>query len=90
VKTASCGDYAVSDDDGRDTTRPADASSDVSTRANARDDNVDTKPLPEPTTELFVAAGALVTERLERERAGPSQIKGVLQRVVEQCVALGR
>jgi hypothetical protein len=90
VKSASSGDYAAGDDDGRDTTRPADASSDVSTNTNARDVSVDPKPLPEPTTELFVAAGALVAERLERERAGPLQIKEVLQRVVEQCVALSR
>ncbi len=58
--------------------------------ANARDGSFDPKPLPEPTTELFVAAGALVAERLERERARPSQIKEVLRRVVEQCVALSR
>ena len=90
MKSVLSGDYAASDGDGRDTTHPADASSDVTTKADAHDDNVDTKPLPEPTTELFVAAGALVAERLKGERAGPSQIKEVLQRVVEQCVALSR
>jgi len=90
VKSASTGDYVATDSDGGGSTRSADASSDVSTHADAHDDSVDAKPLPEPTTDLFVAAGALVTERLERERAGPSQIKEVLQRVVEQCVALSR
>ena len=62
----------------------------MSTEADGYDGNAEPKPLPEPTADLFVAAGALVTERLTRERAGPSQVKEVLQRVVEQCFALTR
>ena len=88
MKAVLSGDYAAGDDDGRDTTRPADASSDVTTRADAHDDNVDTKSLPEPTRELFVAAGALVAKRLACEGANPGQVEEALRRVVDQCVAL--
>ena len=64
MKSASSGDYAAGDDDGRDTTRTADASSDVSTKADARDEDGDKRPLPAVTMDLFVSAGALLAERL--------------------------
>ena len=81
VKSASS-DYAAWDGDGRHATRPADASSYVSTDSDARDDNPNIKPLPEPTADLSVAAGALVTERLGCQGAEPSQVKEAIQRVV--------
>jgi hypothetical protein len=77
--------YGSTDGDGRDGTSPADASSDASTDDNAHDGTAEPQPLPEPTADLFVAAGALVAEGLAREHAGPERLEEALQRVVEQC-----
>ena len=88
MKSASSGDYAATDDNGRDGTRPADASSDVSTDANAHDEAGDTELLPALTPELFVAAGALVAKRVAGEGAGATQVEEVLRRAVDQCRAI--
>jgi hypothetical protein len=90
VKSASSSVYGSTDGDGCGVTRPAEASSDVSTDDVAHDGTVDAQPLPEPAIDLFVAAGALVAAGLALERAGPSRVEDVLQRVAEQCVALTR
>jgi hypothetical protein len=86
----SSGVYGSTDGDGRDGTRPADASSEVSTDDVVHDGTAETDPLPELTAELFVAAGALVAEGLAREHAGAERVEEVLQRVVDHCVALTR
>jgi len=90
VKSAPSRDNVVTDGDGGKPARPADASSDVSTEADAHDGNVDRKSLPALTTGLFVMAGAVVAERLACADAKPSQVEEVLQRVIEQCFALTR
>jgi hypothetical protein len=42
-----------------------------------------------PGTDLFVAAGTQLAERLKRGNAEPTKIEEVVRRVIDQCVALG-
>jgi len=65
-----------------------DASRNVSTNADAHDELGETELLPAITSELFVAAGALVAERLACQGAGATQVEEVLRRVVDQCRAI--
>ena len=89
MKSVSSGNYVDTDGDGDESTRSADASSDVSTIRDPHDDNADRRPLPAVTADLFVAAGAHLAERLRHGHAEPAKIKEVVRRVIDQCVALG-
>ncbi len=84
------GAYEGADGDGRDGTSPADASEHVSTEAHADDGDWRLDPLPTPTAELFIAAGAIAAERLVEEDAAGPRIEEILRRVVDQCVVLSR
>jgi hypothetical protein len=88
VKAVLSGGYAVGDDDGRDTTRPADASSDVSTAPHENDGRAGNGALPAPTADLFIMAGAVLADRASREHADQTGVEEILRRAVAQAAAL--
>jgi hypothetical protein len=88
VKSASSGDYAASDYDGRGTTRPADASSGVSTEIHENDGRAGPGALPAPTADLFIMAGAVLADRASREHADQTGVEVILRRAVAQAAAL--
>jgi hypothetical protein len=81
--------YKNIDVDGRDATRPADASEHVSTDAHGND-VPQSKPLPPLTPDLFIAAGSVAAERVSQEPTAGSRLEEILQRVVGHCAVLGR
>jgi hypothetical protein len=46
-------------------------------------------PLPAPTGELFISAGALLADRAARDRAAKFRVEEILRRAVDQAAALG-
>jgi hypothetical protein len=87
VNAAPSGDNVDTDSDGGGSTRSADASSDVSTVPDPHDEGAGVRPLPAVTTDLFVAAGAQLAQRLKRGNAEPAGLEEVVRRVIDQCVA---
>ena len=88
MKSASSGDYAAGDDDGCDTTRPADASSDVSTEPHENDGRAELGALPAPTADLFILVGAVLADRASREHAAQPGVEEILRRAVAQAAVL--
>ncbi len=65
--------------------QPPDASGSVATELDAADDGEPPSTLPEPTADLFIAAGAIVAERTARGRADRAQVEAILRRAAEQA-----
>lgn len=66
-----------------------DTSEHVSTDAHGND-VAQSDALPAMTSDLFIAAGALVAERVAPEPTAGSPLEEILRRVVKHCAALGR
>ncbi len=72
----------------RSSTIPADASGRVAIAVHAGDTQERSSPLPDPSPELFIAAGIAVAEGASRAGAPRSAVEEILRRAVDQAAAL--
>jgi hypothetical protein len=80
--------YDTTEGDARGSTRPADASGRVATELQEGDDRGVPSPLPTPTSELFITAGAIVAEQAARDHAAWIKVQEILRRAVDQAAAV--
>jgi hypothetical protein len=80
--------YGSSESDEKSSTEPSDASGRVATSLQASDVPSTPPPLPAPSPDLFLAAGAVVAEWAARRQETRSRVEEILRRAVEQAAAL--
>ncbi len=78
----------VADEAPQGSTRPPDASGRVATGLHGGDSREPEPALPEPTQDLFIAAGAIAAECAARGHAPRVQVEEILRRAVDQAAAL--
>jgi hypothetical protein len=82
--------YGTSEGDGQSPTEPADASGRIARALHDGDDQGTLSPLPAPSAELFIVAGAIVAARAAEDGQEPSEVEQFLRRAVDQASALTR
>jgi hypothetical protein len=80
--------YDTDEGDVESSTQPSDASGPVETELEEGDSGEPPLPLPSPTTELFITAGAIVAERASSGGAPRSRVEDMLRRAIDQAASL--
>jgi hypothetical protein len=80
--------YDTGEGDAESPTQPSDASGPVETELEGGDSGEPPLPLPSPTAELFITAGAIAAERAACEGAERSKVENMLRRAIDQATSL--
>lgn len=80
--------YDTDEGDVESSTQPSDASGPVETELEEGDSGEPPLPLPSPTSDLFIIAGAIAAEHAARGGAPRSRVEDMLRRAIDQAASL--
>jgi integrase len=80
--------YDTDEADVKSSTQPSDASGPVETELEGGDSGEPPLPLPSPTSDLFIIAGAIAAEHAARGGAPRSRVEDMLRRAIDQAASL--